>query len=171
MYLMLLLLASSFYLFFNGAAPFILVKDVDLLKKVLVEDFHAFSDRGALFTVLPAPVNLNAMVFTASKDRWKTLRQTVSPAFTTSKLSQIFRTFEACSVALADIIGSESKEGKSIDVVLLLRRYALDVMLKAGYSVDMHVLTSAPGSTFDKLTAEGVRLLQTLGVQGVTLVS
>ncbi|KAH6939349.1 hypothetical protein HPB50_017403 [Hyalomma asiaticum] len=157
--------------FFNGASPFILVKDVDVLKKVLVEDFSAFSDRGALFTVLPAPVKLNAMVFTAPKDRWKALRQTVSPAFTTSKLSQTFHTFEACGGSLANIIASECKSGNSIDVVRLLRRYSLDVMLKAGYSVDMNVLASAPGSSFDRLTAEGVRLLQTMGLQGVTLVS
>ncbi|KAH6938070.1 hypothetical protein HPB50_006648 [Hyalomma asiaticum] len=111
------------------------------------------------------------MVFTAPKDRWKALRQTVSPAFTTSKLSQIFHTFSACSHSLANIIASEYNSGSSIDVVLLLRRYSLDVMLKAGYSVDMNVLGSAPGSSFDRLTAEGVRLLQTLGLQGVTLVS
>ncbi|XP_077512149.1 cytochrome P450 3A24-like [Amblyomma americanum] len=157
--------------FFNGAMPFLLVKDVELLKKVLVEEHHVFPDRGALFGVLPAPVHPNSMVFTATRERWKGLRRTISPAFTASKLSKIFPVFEASCETLADIVGRDAGEGRSKDIKNLFQRYSLEVMLKASFGMDLDVQNTAPGSIFDRLTSSGVRLLQCLGLQGITLVA
>ncbi|XP_070387230.1 cytochrome P450 3A27-like [Dermacentor albipictus] len=145
--------------FFNGAAPFLLVKDVDLLKKVLIEDFHVFPERGNILSVLPAPVNPEALVFMAPAHRWRYLRKAISPAFTTSKLAQAFKVFETSSEVLADIVGKQSLEDRSVDASLLLRRYSLDTILKAGFGVDMGVQRAEPGGFWDKLAAENARLM------------
>ncbi|XP_075538298.1 cytochrome P450 3A31-like isoform X1 [Dermacentor variabilis] len=157
--------------FFNGAAPFLLVKDVDLLKKVLIEDFQVFPDRGNIMGVLPAPINPEALVFVASVHRWKSLRGAISPAFTTSKLTQAFKVFETSSEALADIVGKQRAVDRSVDAMLLLRRYALDTILKAGFGIDMGVQKAEPGGFWDKLTLESSRLFDSLGLQGITLLA
>ncbi|XP_075538301.1 cytochrome P450 3A31-like [Dermacentor variabilis] len=157
--------------FFNGAVPFLLVKDVDLLKKVLIEDFHVFPERGNILSVLPAPVNPEALVFAAPAHRWKLLRGAVSPAFTTSKLAQAFKLFETSSQELADIVGMQSAVDRSVDGMLLLRRYALDTILKAGFGIDMAVQKAERGGFWDKLALESSRLLDSLGMQGITLIA
>ncbi|XP_075539116.1 cytochrome P450 6B5-like [Dermacentor variabilis] len=157
--------------FYNGAAPFLLVKDVDLLKKVLIEDFHVFPERGSILSIVPAPVSPEALVFAARGHRWKFLRGAVSPAFTTSKLAQAFKVFETSSQELADIIGKQSAVDTSVDATLLLRRYALDTILKAGFGVDMGVQKAEPGGFWDKLAVESSRLLDSLGMQGITLIA
>ncbi|KAH7965974.1 hypothetical protein HPB49_012346 [Dermacentor silvarum] len=55
--------------------------------------------------------------------------------------------------------------------MLLLRRYALDTILKAGFGIDMGVQKTEPGGFWDKLAIEGSRLLDALGLQGITLIA
>ncbi|XP_075535429.1 cytochrome P450 3A29-like [Dermacentor variabilis] len=107
----------------------------------------------------------------APAHRWKSLRRAISPAFTTSKLTQAFKVFETCSEELADIVGKQSLVHKSVDASLLLRRYSLDTILKAGFGVDMGVQKAEPGGFWDKLAVESARLLSSLGMQGITLIA
>ncbi|XP_065296559.1 cytochrome P450 3A31-like [Dermacentor albipictus] len=120
---------------------------------------------------MPAPVNPDALVFAAPAHRWKFMRGAISPAFTTSKLTQAFKIFETSSEALADIVGKQSAVDTSVDAMLLLRRYALDTILKAGFGVDMGVQKTKPGGFWDKLAVESARLLDSLGLQGITLIA
>ncbi|XP_077552703.1 cytochrome P450 3A24-like isoform X1 [Haemaphysalis longicornis] len=157
--------------FFNGAAPFLLVKDVELLKKVLIEDFHVFQDRGSVLSVLPAPVHPDALLFTAPGSRFKSLRRTVGPAFTASKLSQAYRVFQTSSDTMADSIAKISSSGRPVNVMLMMRRYALEATMKAGFGIDMGVLTAPTGGPLDLLTEAAVCLLQSLGLDGIALVA
>ncbi|XP_077552705.1 cytochrome P450 3A24-like [Haemaphysalis longicornis] len=157
--------------FFNGAAPFLLVKDVELLKKVLIADFHVFPDRGSVLSVLPAPVHPDALLFTAPGSRFKSLRRTVSPAFTTSKLSQAFLVFETSSDKMADCIAKDSAAGISVNVMPMMRRYALDATMKAGFGIEMGALTAPTGGPLDLLTDAAVRLLQSIGLGGIALLA
>ncbi|XP_077554157.1 cytochrome P450 3A11-like isoform X3 [Haemaphysalis longicornis] len=157
--------------FFNGAAPFLLVKDVELLKKVLIEDFHVFQDRGSVLSVLPAPVHPDTLLFTAPGSRFKSLRRTVGPAFTASKLSQAFRVFRTSSDTMADCIAKRSSSGRPVNVMLMMRRYALDATMKAGFGIDMGALTAPTGGPLDLLTEAAVRLLQSLGLDGIAVVA
>nr|XP_054932398.1 lithocholate 6-beta-hydroxylase-like [Dermacentor andersoni] len=140
----------------------ILVKN---LSRVAVEPLRT------ILSIVPAPVSPEALVFAARGHRWKFLRGSVSPAFTTSKLAQAFKVFETSSQELADIIGKQSAVDKSVDAMLLLRRYALDTILKAGFGVDMGVQKAEPGGFWDKLAIESSRLLDSLGLRGITLIA
>ncbi|XP_077553334.1 cytochrome P450 3A18-like [Haemaphysalis longicornis] len=157
--------------FFNGAVPFLLVKDMELLKKVLIEDFHAFQDRGSVLSVLPAPVNPDTLLFTARGSSFKSLRRTVGPAFTASKLSQAFRVFKSSSDTMADCIEKISSSGRPVNVMLMMRRYALDATMKAGFGTDMGALTAPTGGPLDLLTEAAVRLLPSVGLDGSAVVA
>lgn len=84
--------------------------------------------------------------------------------------SQAFKIFQTSSEALADIVGKQSGD-RSVDTMLLFRRYALDTILKAGFGVDMGVQKTEPGGFWDKLAVESARLLDSLGLQGITLIA
>ncbi|XP_049517552.1 cytochrome P450 3A9 isoform X2 [Dermacentor silvarum] len=86
-------------------------------------------------------------------------------------MAQAFKVFETSSEELADIVGKQSAVNGSVDAMLLLRRYALDTILKAGFGIDMGVQKTEPGGFWDKLAIEGSRLLDALGLQGITLIA
>ncbi|XP_065295635.2 cytochrome P450 3A24-like [Dermacentor albipictus] len=121
--------------------------------------------------VLPAPVNPESLVVVASAHRWRPLRKAITPAFTASKMTQAFNVFATSSEALADIVGRQSSVDRSVDAMLLLRRYALDTILKAGFGIDVGVQKAEPGGFWDKLAVGSARLLDSIGLQGITLIA
>ncbi|KAL1476230.1 hypothetical protein MTO96_036663 [Rhipicephalus appendiculatus] len=60
---------------FNGDAPFVLVKDVELLRRVFVSDFGQFIDRGTVSRALNETRGLRNAISLARGDRWKPLRR------------------------------------------------------------------------------------------------
>ncbi|CAF0802744.1 unnamed protein product, partial [Didymodactylos carnosus] len=69
---------------FEGAHPIILLADTELLRKVLIKDFHLFTNRRRIEGINGPP--LNHGLFSLQNDEWKRSRSNVSPTFTTSKL-------------------------------------------------------------------------------------
>nr|XP_037290237.1 cytochrome P450 3A4-like [Rhipicephalus microplus] len=97
--------------FYNGAHPFLIVKDPELIKKIQIKDFHNFHSRGEKCTVI-SPIDNEAMnvkayeyfqvsssfasthpiykksTFNAQGERWKKMRGLLTPAFTTSNMKK-----------------------------------------------------------------------------------
>ncbi|XP_037522614.1 cytochrome P450 3A11 [Rhipicephalus sanguineus] len=77
---------GDIYGIFNGDAPFLMVKDLELLRRVFIKDFAMFVDRGDVWALMSAnPEQRNSLSF-AKADRWKFIRRFVSMAFTSAKL-------------------------------------------------------------------------------------
>lgn len=63
----------------------LLIKDTNLVRNVLIRDFHHFADRGIYYDEKNDP--LSAHLFALDKEKWKNLRQKISPAFTPGTLA------------------------------------------------------------------------------------
>ncbi|KAL1425987.1 hypothetical protein MTO96_018637 [Rhipicephalus appendiculatus] len=148
--------------FYNGAIPFLLVADVDLLKKVELEDSAAFMERGNVFEIEPLPDYRHKMIVTAPVSRWREMRAVLSPAFTMSKLSQIFVIMDKCSDTMMEKLEEKRRTTTSVEVTSTFRRATIDTMFKAGYGVDFKVQDSPPGGFFDELGKGADQLLRSV---------
>ncbi|KAH6946264.1 hypothetical protein HPB50_012509 [Hyalomma asiaticum] len=157
--------------FYNGAIPFLLVADVDLLKKVELEDCNAFMDRGNVFELEPLPDYRQKMIITAPVSRWREMRAVLSPAFTISKLSQIFVIMDKCSDTMMEKLEEKLSGNASVEITSAFRRATIDTMFKAGYGVDLKVQESPPGGFFDELGRGAEQLLRTVPVCGVSFIA
>ncbi|XP_075534960.1 cytochrome P450 3A24-like [Dermacentor variabilis] len=157
--------------FYNGAIPFLLVADVDLLKKVELEDSHEFMERGNVFEIEPLPDYRHKMIITAPVSRWRAMRAVLSPAFTTNKLSKIFVIMDKCSDTMMEKLEEKWTGSPSVEMTSVFRRATIDTMFKAGYGVDLKVQDSPPGGFFDELGTGAEQLLRTVPICGVSFLA
>ncbi|KAG8228711.1 hypothetical protein J437_LFUL009393 [Ladona fulva] len=81
---------------FHGTQPCLLVKDPELIKRILIKDFHAFMNRG--FEIDEDLDPLNAKALSSLKgQRWKNMRARLSPTFTSGRMKAMLPMMQACS--------------------------------------------------------------------------
>lgn len=114
---------GGIYFFGN---PVFLVLSPEFAKTVLVRDFHYFHDRGIYFN---AEVDvLSANVFFLRGNKWKTLREKISPTFSTGKLKQMFFTILEVGQRLESCLMPYAEMKADIDVRDVLGRFMTDVI-------------------------------------------
>ena len=92
-----------------GRSPIIVVTDPEIVKQILVKDFHKFPNRPAF--IKPRPP-LNSGLFIAEGETWKRIRTTLTPTFTANKLKQIVPIIENASEKLHVKMEKFSETGK-----------------------------------------------------------
>lgn len=121
------------YLFFR---PALLVNDLTLVKFILKDDFQHFHDRGVYTNLEHDP--LSGGLFQLSGREWKTLRTKLTPAFSSAKLKNMFKTFHDVGVKLEKHIGAKAGDGCVVEMKDLLSRYTVDIVASTifGFEVD-----------------------------------
>lgn len=137
---------------FRGSFAILIIRDPELIKRILVSDFHHFYLRGftsRLKVIEPLMKNL----FFADGDTWKLLRQRVTPAFTTGKLKAMFPLIVDRAEQLQKLAEVAADTGKTTDVRELMARYTTDFIGACGFGIDSNSLNDDE-SNFRKLGAK-----------------
>ena len=92
-----------------GRSPIIVVTDPEIVKQILVKDFHKFPNRPTFIKLRPP---LNSGLSIAEGKTWKRLRTTLTPTFTANKLKQIVPIIENASEKLHAKMEKFSETGK-----------------------------------------------------------
>ncbi|XP_023247964.1 cytochrome P450 6B7-like [Copidosoma floridanum] len=79
---------------FAKSSPMLILRDMDLIKDVLIKDFHVFCDRGT-FSSKKDPLNQNLV--NLEHERWRPLRNKLSPVFSSGKLKEMFYLMVDCA--------------------------------------------------------------------------
>ncbi|KAL1438440.1 hypothetical protein MTO96_048053 [Rhipicephalus appendiculatus] len=157
--------------FYNGAIPFLLVNDLELLKSVEIEDFYNFAERGNVIEVQSVPDIRQKLIVTAPVNRWREMRAVLGPAFTAKKLSQIFVIMDECSDTMIELLHRKAEAGEAVEVSKAFRRATMDTMFKAGYGIDLNVQGSVPGGPLDQMGDGAGALLRRVPLQGISFFS
>jgi cytochrome P450 family 6 len=87
-----------------------LVHDLELLKNILVKDFHTFMDR--IFSVEGRFDPLFGNVLSILKGQlWSHLRRNLTPVFTSRKMKIMFCLLDTCGKELADCLENATADG------------------------------------------------------------
>ena len=92
-----------------GRQPAIVVTDPEMIKQITVKEFWKFPNRPPF--VRPSPP-LDSALFIARDDKWRRVRNTLTPTFTASKLKQIVPIIEEASNILVTKMQKCSETGK-----------------------------------------------------------
>ncbi|XP_011866377.1 PREDICTED: cytochrome P450 6k1-like [Vollenhovia emeryi] len=130
--------------------PFLLVRDRELVKNILVKDFNCFSDR--YNTADPNDRIGYANLFFMKNPTWKTIRTKLTPFFTSGKMKKMFNLMLECVNNLDEYLDSlnlEGKDGKTIEVRELTAKFATDIIGSTAYGLDVNSFKN-PNAEFRK---------------------
>ncbi|XP_045533807.1 cytochrome P450 6B6 isoform X5 [Papilio machaon] len=135
--------------FYRAMRPELVVRDPEIIKRILVSDFGHFHMRGInTHKTVIEPITKN--LFFADGDIWKLLRQNMTPAFTSGKLKAMFPLIVERAERMQNHAINAPPTGRVLDSRELMARYTTDFIGACGFGLDMDSL-SEENSAFRKL--------------------
>jgi cytochrome P450 family 6 len=96
---------------FSFDKPSLVIRDLKLVKNILVRDFQAFMDRVVSFDGKLDPIFGNNLGVVRG-ELWRHLRTNLTPVFTSRKIKMMFYLVETCGKELADCLEKVTADGK-----------------------------------------------------------
>lgn len=134
--------------------PVILVKDLELIKKITIKDFNHFVDRRDFFTVADDQGLLRKLLGMLKGSEWKDVRTTMSPTFTSGKIRRMMEHFNSVGKDWVEMIHSQAKQSSTgaavIDVINTVNQYTVDVIGSAVFGMNTGTIR-CPDAVFAKM--------------------
>ncbi|XP_037931544.1 probable cytochrome P450 6d4 [Teleopsis dalmanni] len=123
------------YLLFR---PAILVRDVNLVRHILAEDFASFHDRGIYVDEEKDPLSAN--IFSLEGKSWRDMRIKLAPLFTSGKLKAMFSTSEEVGDRMIAHLNTliPEKSTMKIDLKEIFTTYAIDIIGSTIFGLDIN---------------------------------
>uniref|UniRef100_A0A2A4JDS7 unspecific monooxygenase n=1 Tax=Heliothis virescens TaxID=7102 RepID=A0A2A4JDS7_HELVI len=127
---------------FEFVNELVMIRDIELVKKITVKDFEYFLDHRSIFSSSDSFFSRN--LFSLRGQEWKDMRSTLSPAFTSSKMRLMVPFMVEVGDQMMVSLRKKIKESENgyIDIECkdLTTRYANDVIASCafGLKVDSH---------------------------------
>ncbi|XP_064455214.1 cytochrome P450 3A12-like isoform X2 [Ornithodoros turicata] len=144
--------------YYNGSLPFLIVKDTELLKRILIKDFDNFQSRGVLSVYAKCSSNMRHNLLNTTPDRWKAMRNMITPVFTSGKMRQMSGLLQTCTDEFLEMI--DRKEGDAFNIYDNFQRLTMDVIVKAAFGMQMEFQKGCRGQAqeyFLALARQSVR--------------
>ncbi|XP_052740407.1 uncharacterized protein LOC112053802 [Bicyclus anynana] len=118
--------------------PVVLVRDLDLAKKIAIKDFEHFLDHRS-FTNEKAEPLFSRNLFSLRGQEWKDMRSTLSPAFTSSKIKLMVPFMEEVGKQMIHTMKKKIKDSTTdsvdIDCKDMTSRYSGDVIASCAFGL------------------------------------
>lgn len=117
--------------------PVLMIRDPEMIKNICVKNFNHFTDHTTIITEDIEPLFGKNLVSLKGK-KWKEMRSILSPAFTSSKLKNMFVLISECGRQMTDYFLKEAKNDGGIitvEITDVFTRYANDVIATCAFGI------------------------------------
>ncbi|XP_058837419.1 probable cytochrome P450 9f2 isoform X1 [Topomyia yanbarensis] len=132
---------------FDFLKPVMMIRDVDAIKQMGVKDFDHFSDHTPFFTSSDVEDGAGESLFGNSLvllcgQKWRDMRATLSPAFTGSRMRQMFELVSKCAESTVEFFLSEAKAGQKLEYEMkdVFSRIGNDVIASVAFGIQVDSL-------------------------------
>ncbi|CAG2172267.1 unnamed protein product, partial [Oppiella nova] len=117
---------------FNMGKPCLTVADPELIKQILVKDFHSFRNR----RTPPGGNRVTAKsMLSARDDDWKRVRAIASPTFTSGKMRKMYALINHCCEDFIDSLDKDVSNGMNeVELKQLMGAYTMDVIASCAFA-------------------------------------
>ncbi|KAJ3665307.1 hypothetical protein Zmor_000807 [Zophobas morio] len=119
---------------FQFSRPILLIRDPELIKIVTIKNFENFVDHLGFISAESDPL-WGKNLFASQGERWRDLRQTLSPAFTSSKMRTMFSLMQECAKQLVTYFKDQNNSIVKVDLKDIFSRYATDVIATTAFGI------------------------------------
>ncbi|CAH1395678.1 unnamed protein product [Nezara viridula] len=123
--------------FYQAIVPTLMIRDPEYINDILRTSFEHFPDR--VFLVDEKTNPLDEHLFFIRGNKWRYLRNKMTPLFSQVKLKWMYEEIEKC-VDIFDECVDELSDGKDLDMKELLARCTTDVISSCAYGIEPHCL-------------------------------
>ncbi|XP_014363275.2 cytochrome P450 6B5 [Papilio machaon] len=118
---------------YRMTTPCLLIRDLDIIKNILIKDFDLFADRGVEFSDEGLGVNL----FHADGDRWRVLRNRFTPLFTSGKLKNMLRLMTECGDKFVNYVDEIIQTNAEHRMYPLVQRFTMASISACAFGIDL----------------------------------
>lgn len=129
--------------------PVLMVRDPELIERLLVKDFAHFHDRGMTTDPDHEPLTLN--LFNAKGNQWRNLRYKLTPTFTSGKLKGMFEQIHNCGEDLMKELQKYAESGENVEAKNLFSLFTTDVIASCAFGLQLRG-GSSEADTFKNMT-------------------
>lgn len=130
----------------------LIICDLDLIKRVLIQDFNHFSNRSASGEAHRDPFG-GYNLFLAKNPFWHEMRSKITPVFTTFRMRRFFDEVSGMGEKLAQKLMQEIPDKKVMSLKDLNGAYTIDVYASCSFGIDVNFLDD-PKSLFGNAALE-----------------
>ncbi|XP_032682973.1 cytochrome P450 9e2-like [Odontomachus brunneus] len=131
------------------ATPLILIRDPEVIRDVMVKDFEHFPDHRSFANEDIDPL-FGKNVFSLRGNRWKEMRNTLSPSFTASKMKAMFELVSKCSREFSEYLADHPEDCSSIETKEIFRRYTTDVIATSAFGINVNSMKDRDNEFFTR---------------------
>lgn len=132
---------------YTMTSPALIIRDLDIVKQILVKDFNCFSDRGFLMS----SEKLGTSLFHCDRNTWAELKGKITPYFSSSKLKSIFNVILERGDAFVEHLEALSYNDPEQEVHKLFRQFGIDATLASIFNLNVDVYNDDNTDFFEKL--------------------
>lgn len=138
-----------------------MVRDPEMLRQIAIKDFDHFSDHKM------GANNSNDMLSDSlvmlRGDTWRDMRATLSPAFTGSKMRQMFELIGDCAYGICEHFKKQAKKGVAIEPEMkdLFLKYTNDVIATSAFGISVNSFENPKNEFF--VTGKRMLNMTTIG--------
>lgn len=151
-------IVANYYSKFKGSGPFagiyvvqrkaVVVLETELVKNILIKDFNNFTDRGMYYNEIDDP--LTGHLFFVDGQKWRTMRNKLSPTFTSGKMKFMYPTLLKVADQFTQVLREKIIEDPIIDIRDMLARFTTDIISSVAFGLEVNSLRN-PNSEFPRL--------------------
>ncbi|XP_026740683.1 cytochrome P450 6B4-like [Trichoplusia ni] len=131
---------------YYGTEPSLIVQDPELIKLVTTKDFYYFSGREISNHSEDEPLLRN--LFSTYGDKWKAIRQNLSPIFSSSKIKTMFPLIGKCSLVFEDMLDREIEKSSVLEVRTIMSRFTMGCICSCAFGVETLTMVKTENNVF-----------------------
>ncbi len=139
--------------------PVLMIRDPELIADIFIKDFKHFYDHEVqAFVNFDKDLNpLNGHLFSSEGERWRALRQKMSPIFTSGKLKYMHEQIYGCVRILDESVATKTEDGVAeMDIKKLFQGLTIDVIGTCAFGLTCN----ATSSEFTKFREMGEKVFK-----------
>ena len=121
------------------ATPTVILRDPRLISEMFVKNFKHFPNHRSFVSEEADPI-FGRNVFSLKDDRWREMRNTLSPFFTGNKMRFMFELVSKCSNNFVDYLYRHSEFHSAVELKDIFTRYGNDVIATVAFGIDVNSL-------------------------------
>lgn len=122
---------------------------MELIKQIVIKDFDHFEDHRSFLDEKTDEL-FGSSLFLMKGEKWRDMRATLSPAFTGSKMRQMFELVSECADDMAKHFQKQASSGQKVvyEMKDLFSRYTNDVIASCAFGIKVNSLKDVENDFF-----------------------